>query len=154
MAAVEGKGKEKVDEPSHPAKRQKLKPLLKKRQMTSVPEVLARRETDIKQHLSLHGIEGSLGQAVAVDALGRVAHSLNILGGELWDRLKDNSALNLLELGIHTAVMVHIYLVSLYAAIPFPYFHVFTQFVSSFSLSEHSQSPPPSRCDGSKRKNS
>ena len=131
-----------------------MTPLSEQRKLSSVPEVLNRREINVKQHLSLHGMAGALGQGVVMDALGRVTHSLNILGGELWERIKDDNAHNLLELGIHTVMVVRIYSLNLYASIFLSFFHVLTQLVSSFSRSEHPRSSPPSRCDGSKRKNS
>lgn len=109
LPPVEGKGKEKMEEPSRPAKKQKLTPLSEQGQTRSVPKVVDRREVDIKHHLSLHGMAGSLGQGMAMDSLGKVTHSLNILGGEIGKRLKDDNTNNLCELRIYTVVVVCIY---------------------------------------------
>ena len=41
-----------------------------------------------------------------MDSVNKVFHSMNILGGDIWDRITDGSPDNLNELGIHTAVVV------------------------------------------------
>ena len=100
MPEVEGKGKEKADEPT--SKKQKLTHIPS--QSPAEPEV--RLKVDIRRQLTLHAKSGPLGQGISMASVDRVFHSMNTLGGDIWDRLTDGSPDNLNELGIHTAVVV------------------------------------------------
>lgn len=62
--------------------------------------------------------------------MARMAHLLNILGDDLWDRLQDNNIQNLLELGVHIAVVVR---TLLYLHVLF-IFYIFLPQLNLFSL--------------------
>ena len=115
-----------------------------------------RREVDVRQHLSLHGKVGASGQAMVVDSLGKVSHLLNVLGRELWERVKDDNTNNLFELGVHIVVVVCISSPNLYAnillSLPLFFFFFMSQLNLSplFLRSEHPRSYPTSRYDDSK----
>lgn len=106
LAPPRDKGKGILDEPFPMAKWQKMTTIPEQRQVSSVPEVLDRQEVDTNHHLSLHGVAVFSWRAIAAEAMARVAHSLNILGGDLWGRLQDDNVNNLLELSVHTGVVV------------------------------------------------
>ena len=109
-APVEGKGKGKLEEPSRPPKRQKLTPVREQRQVIPDPEVITWREVDTREHLSLSINAGATGQAMCIDLMTRVARSLTTVSSDLWEHFKDNDTNAQLELGIHSHVVVCIYL--------------------------------------------
>ena len=103
VTEFEGKGKDNV-----------IEPMPKKKKLTHTPsqppaEPEVRFRVDIRRQLSLHARAGPLGQGISMDSVNRVFHSMNILGGDIWDRITDGSPDNLNELGIHTAVVVSSY---------------------------------------------
>ena len=106
LAPAGDKGKGILEESSPPARRQEMTTILEQRQASSVPEVLARQEADANHHLSLHGVASSSRRNFALETMARMAHSLNIFGGDLWDRLHNDNVNNLLELCVHTGVVV------------------------------------------------
>lgn len=55
-----------------------------------------------------HRVAGPSDDTLTTCVVASMVHSLNILGGDFCRRLQDNSVINLLELGIHTAVVVSI----------------------------------------------
>lgn len=93
-------------DPSRLAKRQKLTPVREQTQMVPDPEVITRREVDTREHLSIHEHAGATGQAMAVDLMYRVAHSISIFGRDLWNQLRVDDSLAQIELGIHSNVVV------------------------------------------------
>ena len=99
------KGKRKVaKEASPPSKRQKV---------ASLPEVVdeplapeAELKNMVTPYLSLDEASGSLGQALATQAVTSVVEALNFVGGELWTNLQKSRINNLLELSLRTSVVV------------------------------------------------
>ena len=133
---MEGKGKGKFVEPPCLAKKQKLTPVPEQRLLTFIPEVVNRREVDIQQHLSLHENAGSSRQAIAVDMMSRMAQSLNVVGNDLWERFRTDDPLALVELGIHSKVVINTHPLNLYVLIflVFSYFNLVLFHFSSFTL--------------------
>lgn len=142
MAEVEGKGKEKVIEPT--PKKQKLTHTPS--QPPAEPEV--RFRVDIKRQLSLHARAGPLGQGISMDSVNRVFHSMNILGGDIWDMITDENPANLNKLGIHTTVVVSLLIIQV-PCLP-RYLHPRMLISSFFFYSEHHVPGSSPRCHGLK----
>ena len=59
-----------------------------------------------QEHLSIHEHAGATGQAMAVNLMSRVAHSISIVGGDLWNQLRVDDSPAQIEIGIHSNVVV------------------------------------------------
>ena len=62
---------------------------------------------DLHHRLAIQGAAGLVENATASATFSRVVHSLNAMGGDLWSKLSIDNPMNLLELGIHSSVVVH-----------------------------------------------
>ena len=65
----------------------------------------------------MHGNAGAPEQAIAVDMMSWMAKSLNVVGGDLWERFRTDDPLALVELGIHSSAVVNTPPLNLYVLI-------------------------------------
>ena len=101
---VEGKGKDKVVEP--PSEKQKLTVIPDPRQALPAPEVTARPGVDVAHRITLNQAANTSDDALASRTVASVVHSLNLLGGEFWDKLHGDNTSHLVELGMYAAILV------------------------------------------------
>lgn len=132
------KGKSILEQSSPPVKRQKITTILEPRKASSVPEAVTNTGISINPCLTLDKTAGSSESTLAVQAVASMVYSLNILGGDFWGRFQSDNINSVLDLGLHTSVVV---CVSHYHVF-FSYLCASTQSVSSFSFLKHSQHPP------------
>lgn len=59
-------------------------------------------------YLSLDEAAGSSGQTLATQAVTGVVESLNLMSGELWNKLQSSGFDGLLELSVRTSIVVRI----------------------------------------------
>ena len=67
----------------------------------------------VQQYLSLHKNAGASGQTMAVDLVARMVQSLNVAGGDLWERFKIDEPLAFFELGTMSITIVSTHPLSL-----------------------------------------
>lgn len=106
-----GKGK-LVDTP--PPKKLKSTAVPGPKQMVPHQTTPSRPEADFSHHLSLDEQAGSRVCATAHEAMTKMANSLNIVNGEVWDRFNNEDVPSLLELGIRTQSVVSLISVELF----------------------------------------
>ena len=107
------KGKVKlVEEASPPSKRQKIIHLPEVVVEPLAPEVELKNM--ITSYLSLDDAAGSSGQMLSTQAITSAVESLNLMSGELWNKLQNSGFDDLLELSVRTSIVVRI---SLYCCV-------------------------------------
>lgn len=61
---------------------------------------------DLNHRLLIDGAVGLVGIATTSTAFSRMAHTMNSMGGGVWKKLGDDNDMSLLELGIHSSVVI------------------------------------------------
>lgn len=103
--AADDKGKGVLHEPSPLSKRHKPNPLFEPVQPASTGG-LKTIFADLNLRLEMEDVVGPLGIATASTALSRITHTANNLGSGVWNKLKVEDEMKLLDCGIHSSVMV------------------------------------------------
>ena len=92
-----------------PPKKQKTTPLVEPRKDASA-EGGNRPFVDLNLRLEMDDATEPLGVATASAALSRMIHIANTMDSGMWNKLGDDNEMKLLDLGIHSSVMVRILL--------------------------------------------
>ena len=103
--AADDKGKWVLHEPSPPSKRHKPNPPSEPVQPAPTGG-LKTIFADLNHRLEMEDAVGPLGIATASAALSRITHTVNNLGSGVWNKLKVEDEMQLLDSGIHSSVMV------------------------------------------------
>ena len=122
LVASGDKGKGISEQSSPPAKMQKTTEVSEPRQASLVPEVVANPGISINHCLSLDKMTGPSESTLAVQAVESMVRSLNLLGGDFWGRLQSDNINSVLELGLHTSVVVRI-----------SHYHVFSSYLCALT---------------------
>lgn len=135
------KGKGKMDEPSHPSKKQKLSTVREHRPLVSVLEPVQWREFNSQLKLKLHPNVGASGTAMVADLAQIMANLCNAIAPEAWERFKSDQSGHLLNLGLMSSLVVRILLLKLIFLCSF--FKLFLTSFFLFLLSVFSMLPAP-----------
>lgn len=115
------KGKGKLVETPPPKKH---KPTLVSDPMQVVPHkpTSSRPKAEFTQRLSLDEKAGSRGLSMALEAMKKIANAMNIVIGEVWDRLNTEEVPSLLDLGVCTQAVVSLISVRFFVRVCFVVF--------------------------------
>lgn len=108
--APEDKGKWVLNEASPRPKRHKPNPSSEPVHPTPTSG-LKTIFADLNLRLEMEDTVGPLGISTASAALSRITHTANNLGSGVWNKLKVEDEMQLLDCGIHSSVMVRIFFV-------------------------------------------
>ena len=70
------------------------------------PEVTARPGVDVAHRITLNQAANTSDDALASQAVVSVVRSLNLLGGEFWDKLHGDNTSHLVELGMYATILI------------------------------------------------
>ena len=105
------KGKGRLVE-TPPPKKLKATPVPEPMQVVPHKPSSSRPEAEFAHHLSLDEHAGPRGLSMALEAMKKIGNAMNIVNGEVWDRLNTEEVPSLLDLGVCTQAVVSFSLVS------------------------------------------